>query len=185
MDEWVDVLDENGAFTGERILKSEAHKNGIFHPTVHIWYYTKNGKILIQQRGKHKSTFPLRWDVSVAGHVMAGEDILDAAIREIKEEIGLDERVENLQKIGVFKSTQIHHATLKDHEYHHTYLCCLKKPFSQLVMQKSEINDLKLIPLIQFSEEVWGLANSKKYVPHQSSYYAAIIKSIQQRLENR
>ena len=27
-------------------LKSEAHKNGLFHNTIHLWLYTKNGEIL-------------------------------------------------------------------------------------------------------------------------------------------
>ena len=81
MDELIDILDSNGDFTGKTAMKSEAHKNGWFHATVHIWFYTTDGKILLQQRGKHKETHPLLWDVSVAGHVGAGEAIETSAIR--------------------------------------------------------------------------------------------------------
>ena len=88
MDEEVDILTDSGEYTGTTCLKSEAHKNGWCHPTVHVWLYTADGKVLLQQRGKHKKTFPLLWDVSVAGHVSAGEDILAAAKREVQEEVG-------------------------------------------------------------------------------------------------
>ena len=68
----------------------------------------------------------------LAGHIGAGEDIYNAAIREVKEEIGLSIVKEDLIKVGVFKSTQQHRKNLIDNEYHHTFLCELKVPFSTL-----------------------------------------------------
>ncbi len=182
MDELIDILDSNGKPTGKTAMKSEAHKHGLFHPTVHVWFYTKNGQLLIQQRGKEKDIHPLLWDVSVAGHIGAGEDYESSAIREVSEEIGLGITKEELQKIGVFKSIQNHHNDLIDCEFHHTYLCELKTPFSNLKKQDSEVNALKLISLIQFSEETWGMANLAKYVPHEMEYYKSIIKAIKKRL---
>ena len=84
MDELIDVLDADGNYTGKCIMKSEAHRKGIFHPSIHVWLYNKNGEILIQQRAKNKDTHPGLWDVSVAGHIGAGEDIVESAIREVK-----------------------------------------------------------------------------------------------------
>lgn len=182
MDELVDILDSEGNSAGKTALKSEAHKHGLFHPTVHIWFYTKNGQLLIQQRGKEKDTHPLLWDVSVAGHIGAGEDFETSAIREVSEEIGLEITKEELHKIGVFKSVQKYHNDLIDCEFHHTYLGVLKTPLSELKKQDSEVNDLKLISLIQFSEETWGMANLAKYVPHAIEYYKSIIKAIKKRL---
>lgn len=182
MDELVDRLDEEGNYTGQAILKSDAHRHGIFHPTVHIWFYTNYGEILIQQRGEFKDTHPLFWDVSVAGHVGAGEDIYNAAIREVKEEIGLNVTKEDLKEIGVFKSNQQHSKNFIDNEFHHTFLCELKVPFSALTKQSSEVEALNMIPLVAFADEVWGLANTAKYVPHSTEYYKTIIKSIKERL---
>ena len=182
MEEYVDILDDKGQKTGKVVTKKEAHKSGLFHPTVHIWFFTADGRILLQQRGENKETFPLLWDVSVAGHISAGEEVLDAALREIKEEIGTEIKADQLIPIGQFKSVQEHREDLIDKEFHNTFLCQLEVPFSELRKQDSEVKSLKLMPLITFAEEVWGLANPEAYVPHNSSYYKAIIQAIQTRL---
>ncbi len=182
MDEYVDVMDADARYTGDKVLKSVAHSKGLFHPTVHIWFYTRDAYILLQQRGRNKSTFPLLWDVSVAGHVTSGEAIEDAAIREIEEEIGLKLDLEQLDHLGIFKSEHKHHNSLIDREFHHTFLCELKTPLSSLKKQDSEVEALELLPLHTFTEEVWGLANPQRYVPHETAYYKAVIKAIKERL---
>lgn len=182
MDELIDILDSEGNFTGKTKLKSYAHSMGLFHATVHIWFYTIDGKILLQQRGKNKDTHPLLWDLSVAGHVAAGEEIELSAIREVEEEIGITITKDNLEKIGVFKSVQKHSDNLIDCEFHHTFLCELKVSLEELQKQESEVEALDLISLLKFSEETWGMANTQKYVPHGATYYSTIIKAIKERL---
>ena len=128
MDERIDIVDGHGNPTGETRMKSEAHRLGLLHSTVHVWCYTHDGHILLQQRGKEKETFPLLWDVSVAGHVGAGEGIEISALREIKEEIGVDTTIGKLKKIGIFPSLQKHNETLIDRELHHVFLLKLSIP---------------------------------------------------------
>lgn len=182
MDELVDILDEYGNRTGDSMMKSEAHRKGLFHATVHVWFYTSDGKILLQQRGRNKKSFPLLWDVSVAGHVSAGEDNETSALREIKEEVGLEVSSKDLEKISVFKSVQKHSGDFVDAEFHHTYVCKLNVPLKMLKKQESEVEALELVPLLKFAEETWGMANSSKYVPHGTDYYKAIVKEIKKRL---
>lgn len=182
MDELIDILDANGNPTGTTELKSKAHRLGLFHATVHIWLYTQTGELLLQQRAGNKDTFPLLWDVSVAGHIGAGEKAELSAIREIEEEIGLKVSMADLEKIGVFKSMQTHGDTLQDNEFHHTFLCALKVPFGLLKKQESEVADLKLIPLMHFEQELASTFLSKQYVPHALGYYQKITDAITSRL---
>ena len=182
MDELLDILDATGAFTGKTAMKSVAHQEGLFHQTVHIWFYTKKGALLVQQRGKSKDTYPLLWDTSVAGHIGAGESIEISALREIQEEIGIQVSKNSLEKIGVFKSIQKHQKDLIDCEFHHTFICELKVPLEQLTKQESEVEALCLIPLHSFKMEVNNKNTSQKYVPHNVSYYNTIIKEISRRL---
>lgn len=182
MEERVDLLDEDGHYTGKTALKSEAHARGWFHPTVHIWFYTPDARVLIQQRGKDKETFPLLWDVSVAGHIGAGENPGEAALREVQEEIGLEIAVDDLEKIGYFKSVNKHATDLLDCEYHHTFLCRLPVPLTSLAKQDTEVEALQLIPLTQLAEELWGLAMPQKYVPHDLAYYKEVIRALKGKL---
>lgn len=182
MDELIDILDVNGNFTGQTAMKSEAHLRGLFHATVHIWFYTSDGKLLIQQRAKNKDTHPLLWDVSVAGHIGADENMELSAVREIEEEIGLSILESNLQKIGIFKSVYKHSENLIDCEFHHTYLCELKVPLKSLKKQKSEVEAIDLITLIQFSEEILNMGQLNKYVPHKRSYYKTIITAVTEKI---
>ena len=182
MDELVDILDEYGKPTGESCLKSEAHKKGLLHPTVHIWLYTQNGKVLIQQRGRLKKTHPLLWDVSVAGHVASGEKIATAALREIQEEIGLQLAEADLESIGTFQEIHKHAKDFVDAELHHLFLAELKKPLSSLRKQETEVEALDLVPLYQFAEETWGLGRLDHYVPHGPNYYKTIVIEIKKRI---
>jgi len=177
MDELIDTLDADGNMTNIIAMKSEAHKNGWFHQTVHIWFYTLNGEILLQQRSKNKDVFPSLWDVSVAGHIGAGEDIKISAVREVKEEIGLTINSEALKKIGIFRSVHKHSDTLIDCEFNHTFIAELKVPFHSLQKQESEVEQLKLISTPQFNNATKDLSKFN-FVPHDSSYYEIISKEI-------
>ncbi|MCM4169202.1 Isopentenyl-diphosphate Delta-isomerase [Arenibacter antarcticus] len=182
MDELIDILDAQGNYTGKTTMRSEAHKKGLFHPSIHVWLYTKNTEVLIQQRARNKDTHPGLWDVSVAGHIGAGEDIVDSAIREVKEEIGVDLLEKELQKIGVFKYSYLHRKDLLDCEFHHTFLSELKVPFSALKRQESEVDDLGLISIPTFRKELESNVISRKYVPYEMEYYDFVLNAIQTRL---
>ncbi|MET6992040.1 NUDIX hydrolase [Sediminicola arcticus] len=182
MDELIDILDTQGNYISKRLMKSEVHKKGLFHPTVHIWFYNKNGEILIQQRAASKETHPLLWDVSVAGHIGAGENIELSAIREISEEIGLNVLEADLIKVGVFKSIKTLRDDFIDCEFHHTYICELKVPLGYLKKQESEVKALALLPLSIYLKELQLNSNSKKYVDHDLLYFQAIVKAIENQL---
>ncbi len=183
MDEFIDILDSEGKHTGKVALKSEAHKHGWPHHTVHVWFYTRNFEVLLQQRGATKATHPLLWDVSVAGHVAAGESIISAAIREVQEELGLQIVEGDLRKLGVFKALHEHSKDLVDYEFHHTFLAELKVPVEKLRKQEAEVNDLKLLPLKFFTDETGAAETRKNYVPDQDRYYLKVAAAIRNILQ--
>jgi isopentenyldiphosphate isomerase len=180
MDEYVDILDSKGVATGKQILKSEAHKKGLYHPTVHIWFYTTDGLVLIQQRAKNKDTFPLHWDVSVAGHCAAGEAVQESAVREVDEEIGVLITPNELQKVGVFKSELRPKTYCFDNEFHHTFLCLLKVPLSELTKLNSEVAALKLISVPDLETEVIKFHGTHSFVPHKEAYYSAVLTKLKE-----
>ena len=99
--EFFDVLDENGNKTGKIKLRSEVHRDGDLHKSVHIWIINYNGDVLLQRRCPTKDSYPNMLDISCAGHLTAGDSSLDGAIRELKEELNLDINPKDLQLINV------------------------------------------------------------------------------------
>lgn len=93
MELW-DLYDENRNLTGRTYIRGEAIPAGFYHLVVHVWIRNREGKYLISQRSADRPTFPLYWEC-VGGSVVAGEDSLAGAIREAKEEVGVDLREAN------------------------------------------------------------------------------------------
>jgi isopentenyldiphosphate isomerase len=178
MDEILDILSADGTPTGTTALKSEAHFQGLYHQTVHIWFFTDDLKILLQKRASVKEIFPNLWDVSVAGHIGAGEKIETAAIREVKEEIGLSILAENLVKIGLRKDEIVHPNGILDNEFKHLFLCKLDKTISELTRQPEEVDDLQLfdIAILKKSEK-----HGSFMVPNFNNYYDFIFDQIHQK----
>lgn len=80
--------DGNPAGSAER---STCHGNpGLAHLVVHLHVFDAGGRLYLQKRGLTKDTYPGAWDTSVGGHVMAGEAIGDALLREAREELAID-----------------------------------------------------------------------------------------------
>lgn len=179
MEERIDIWSESGQPTGKDCPKHEAHQKGWFHPTVHVWFYTSDHKILMQQRGTNKETFPSLWDVSVAGHVHAGESIEDAVLREVEEEIGLAISKTDFTLLDVRKNINIHPNGIKDCEFQHVFLIELKTSIDDLVIQEEEVDDIHL-----FSIEDLNLCISKTHpdftiVPSDMEYYRFIIEKME------
>ena len=90
--EFFDIINEAGEPIGQTVERSIAHAQGIRHRTAHIWIIREmEGRIqvLLQKRSTEKDSFPGRFDTSSAGHVQAGDEPLESALRELFEELGI------------------------------------------------------------------------------------------------
>lgn len=75
--------------TGKEHIRGEKIPEGCYHLAVHVWIRNNKGEYLISQRSADRPTFPLMWEC-VGGSVIKGESSIEGAIREVKEEVGLD-----------------------------------------------------------------------------------------------
>lgn len=87
-DEVFDVVNERDEVIGQ-LGRREVHRQGLRHRAVHVLIFNRQGQVFLQKRSMLKDNFPGTWDSSAAGHVDAGEDYDTCALREVKEELGI------------------------------------------------------------------------------------------------
>lgn len=104
--ELLDVLDENGNLTGIVKDKKDVYKESLWHRSIHVWILNDKNELLLQKRNPRKETFPNLWAISVAGHVRSGEISVEAALRELKEEIHMIVKPEELELLFTVKRIQ-------------------------------------------------------------------------------
>ena len=84
-----DLYNENRELLGKDHVRGEQLPIDGYHLVVHVWIRNSKGQYLISQRSANRPTFPLVWEC-VDGSVVKGEDSLQGALREVKEEVGVD-----------------------------------------------------------------------------------------------
>lgn len=84
-----DLYDENRELLGKDHVRGEQLPIDGYHLVAHVWIRNSKGEYLIAQRSANRPTFPLVWEC-VDGSVIKGEDSLQGALREVKEEVGVD-----------------------------------------------------------------------------------------------
>ncbi len=89
MDEIFDVVNEHDEVIGQR-PRPDVHRLGLRHRAVHVLVFRANGDLFLQKRSMTKDCFPGTWDSSASGHLAPGESYDDCAVREVKEELGLE-----------------------------------------------------------------------------------------------
>ena len=160
MRELVDVLSFDGNPIGVKD-KRDVHRDGDWHRAAHIWIVDED-RVLLQRRALVKESWPGLWDISVAGHVSAGERPIEAAVREAREELGLDIHPATLRHLGTLR----YHYALRDdyieNEFHDVYLLRSAVDAAELTLDPLEVAEVRWVPH----------AELRRYdlVPHDEEY---------------
>jgi len=181
-DEIIDIFDEKEKKIGQR-PKSQAHKQGLWHRSAHIWIYNSKGQILLQKRSKTKDLYPGKWDISAAGHVSLGHTPEECAIKEIYEEIGIKIKPTQLAFLKIHVSqTKIPKLGWQNNEFCYLYLLKLDLPLTKFKFIDGEVEKIKFLDAKIFEKKLKDPKKKKKCVPHE--YYPFIIESVRKALRN-
>lgn len=170
MEEQIDILDSAGKRTGEIRSRSDVHRLGLWHRTVHIWLFDSAGNILFQLRAHDKESNPNLYDTSCAGHISAGENSLNSAVREIAEELGIKKRAEDLAYI--FESSHessLNGGTYLDNEFYDVYRAEISEDEKRkLVPQPHEVDAFKFFSVKEFRQAL--SAHPEHFVSHPKDF---------------
>ena len=116
--------------------------------------------------------------MSVAGHVIAGESIIDGALREIKEEIGLDIKEIHLMLLDVRKNTNRFDNGIIDCEFQHVFLAKLDTAVSNLKIQEAEVYGVRLFSFEELQKCRLKIHPKYTIVPADMRYYQFVMDSV-------
>lgn len=158
--EYLDVCDEKGQPAGGIVSREKAHRDGIRHRTAHVWVIREvKGRIqvLLQKRSANKESFPGMYDTSSAGHIPAGCEPLDSALRELREELGIEAVEGQLRYLGAICNryeAQFRGKIFRDNEYCSVYLYREPLDAESLHLQAEEVERVDWFDLEQVLEEI-------------------------------
>ena len=159
--ELFDVINPDGSKTGVVKERGVAHREGALHATVHTWIVRPNDKsgydVLLQKRSLCKDSNPGSYDISSAGHVDAGDETLESALRELQEELGIQAAKGELMEVGTHRGqfeAVFHGRLFKDNELSTVYLYQKPVDIEKLTLQESEVSEVIWMDFAQCREKI-------------------------------
>ena len=151
--EMLDVVDEEGNPTGMVVEREIAHREGIRHRTSHVWImrWGKSGpEILLQKRSASKDSNPGCYDISSAGHILAGSGWVSSALRELKEELGIDASADELHYCGkrtMYTESMFHGRKFIDNQVSSVFYMIRDVALEDLKLHKGEVDEVRWMTL--------------------------------------
>ena len=131
MAEYFDLLSPTGEPLGITKERNAVHRDGDWHPSVHI-FVVRGDRVLLQRRKWDKESFPGKLDLACTGHVDAGENYLAAGADDL--------RYLFTQKLEV--DANFGHGRFVSNEHCRVYLLAPTVPLTTLRYQAEEIDEL-------------------------------------------
>lgn len=128
--------------------KQEAHRKGLLHRAFSVFIFNSDGEMLLQRRASTKYHSPNLWTNAVCSHPREGETYKDAAIRRMKEELGISTEVE--KKFHFIYKAEVG-GGLWEHELDTVFVGEYNGPFSP---NPAEVSELRFVSLDRLSEEI-------------------------------
>lgn len=164
--ERIDILDEEGNKTGKTATIEALHKNGKWHKVVGIIIYDQNKNILMQQRAIKEKSDPGKWDIAAAGHIGSHEKELEGIKRELKEEIGLSLKEDEIKHFMSYKK-EVKNDTVNKKHIEDIFIAQIdSKKINKFKVQKKEVEQVSWLGI----DEVKSLVENKMVKTRDNMY---------------
>lgn len=160
METW-DIYDINRQKTGKTMTRGTAIEPGDYHLVVSVCVFNNKNEMLIQQRQVDKHGWPNKWDITAAGSATLGETSLQAATRELFEEVGLN---------GNFQSSRPILSVNFSRGFQDYYCLIQEVDITSLTLQQEEVQAVKWAS----RETIMQMIDSNEFIP----YYKSLINAL-------
>ncbi len=145
--EFVVLVDENDTPIGE-MEKLEAHQKGCLHRAISVFIFNQKNELLLQRRAMDKYHSAGLWTNTCCSHPRPEESSYDAAMRRLKEEMGIHTPLEH---VFSFQYKTDFESGLIEHELDHVFI-----GFSDAlpVLNPEEAMEYKYIDLTSLTNEI-------------------------------
>ena len=135
MEKW-DLYNAKREKTGLTMQRGENIPKGLYHLVVSAWIVNQQGQYLLSQRHPDKQ-YPLYWECT-GGAVLSGENSLQGAVREVKEELGITLAPEQGKPIYQFRREDMQ-------DFYDVWLFHADIDIKEMVLQKTEVVDVQWV----------------------------------------
>ncbi len=150
------VVDEDDTILGYRTRYDCHHNKTLIHRAIGIVIFNDKGEILLQKRSKNKDTDPGKYDIAVSGHVGKGESYIQAAQREMLEEIGITTELTFVKKLMIRFPKETEYDCIFKATYNGAFTINKEEIDEAIFMKKREIIK-NGVPLSMFAREALKL----------------------------
>ena len=147
-DELVEIYDDAGTRVGTKDRRS-VHREGDWHRCFHCLVISEadtQPTVLLQRRAVGLAEFPDRLDVTVAGHLLAGESVSGAVARETREELGVQFSAGEFVHIAEYPLV-VRNDRFWSRELTDIFVVHDDRPPSAFPIDRSEVASLAAVPL--------------------------------------
>lgn len=117
MELW-DAYEADGTLAGFDLIRGEKIPAGYFHMVCEAVIRHVDGDYLLMQRSFEKEVYPGAWEIGAGGSALKGEDKLQAVLREVREETGIDTgELEEIYQLVREKQQAIYYGYLLKTDY--------------------------------------------------------------------
>ena len=158
--------------------KLQAIIEGTLHGSTHVWIWRQHDgtiEILLQKRASDKINWPGMYDKSAGGHILYGEQPIEAAVRKAKAELGLRIKPEDLRFVGVHHwSAPIVETGLIENDFQWIYLLEDSEP--QMRLPTQEVDAITWKRLNHIRDE--SRRKNSLCVPYGQTYFMMLADAV-------
>jgi isopentenyldiphosphate isomerase len=128
--------------------KQELHRNGGYHRSVHVFVEVFGGLFILQKKAVSTENGG-KWSSAASGHVRCGESYKIAAVRELKEEIGLKADEEELNEV-----VKVSPSIANGNEFSTLFTYLMDPREEELELDQNEVDEIVICPLIDIIGDI-------------------------------